>query len=188
MNKIFINFMTFAFGAAIGSAVTWKLLKTTYSKIAQEEIDSVREMYRKKLSDSTESIEDGTDEEEPMDIDVSDSICLDNGYRPNYEEEGGSKSMKRPYVISPDEFGENDDYDVISFSYYEDGILTDDANEVVDDIDSIIGLESLEHFGEYEDDSVFVRNDEVRVDYEILRRQMSYEESISPVMNPLDEE
>ena len=39
------NVLIFAVGAAIGSAVTWKLLKTKYERIAQEEIDSVKEVF-----------------------------------------------------------------------------------------------------------------------------------------------
>ena len=44
---------------------------------------------------------------------------------------------------------------------YEDG-------ELVDAADAIIGEGSLERFGEYEEDSVFVRNDRLKCDYEIL--------------------
>ena len=38
-------------------------------------------------------------------------------------------------------------------------------------MDNVVGLESLAHFGEYEDDSVFVRNDRLKCDYEILLDQ-----------------
>ena len=39
----FINVLVFAAGAAIGSAVTWKVVKTKYERFAQEEIESVKE-------------------------------------------------------------------------------------------------------------------------------------------------
>ena len=39
-----------------------------------------------------------------------------------------------------------------------------------------IGKDSLTHFGEYEDDSVFVRNDRLKADYEILMDQRTYAE------------
>ena len=45
MNNTFKNVLIFAAGAFIGSAVTWKLVKTKYEKIAQEEIDSVKDFY-----------------------------------------------------------------------------------------------------------------------------------------------
>ena len=72
-----------------------------------------------------------------------------------------------PYVISPDEFSENEDYETESLTYYSDGILADDRDNIID-IDMVVGRESLNHFGEYEDDSVFVRNEELKTDYEIL--------------------
>lgn len=83
---------------------------------------------------------------------------------------------ERPYVISPDEFGEMDDYETISLTYFEDGVLTDDEYNIIEDIESMIGEDSLTHFGEYEDDSVFVRNDAAQCDYEILRDMRSYED------------
>ena len=42
------NTIIFAVGALVGSAVTWKLLKTKYEQIANEEIASVKETYAKK--------------------------------------------------------------------------------------------------------------------------------------------
>ena len=40
--------------------------------------------------------------------------------------------------------------------------------------DDVVGMESLTHFGEYEDDSVFVRNDRLKCDYEILMDERTY--------------
>ena len=76
----------------------------------------------------------------------------------------------RPYVISPDIFGDNPDYNKVSLTLYSDGVLTDEDDHVINPgrIDDLIGEESLEHFGEYEEDSVFVRNEARMTDYEIL--------------------
>ena len=84
----------------------------------------------------------------------------------------------KPYVISPDEFGEFEDYERISLSYYADQILADEDDEKVEDVDNVVGLESLTHFGEFEDDSVFVRNDRLKCDYEILLDQRTYSDVI----------
>ena len=56
----------------------------------------------------------------------------------------------------------------ISLRYYGDKVLTDEDDVIITNVDEIIGEDSLTHFGEYEDDSVFVRNDEMKADYEIL--------------------
>lgn len=41
------NVVIFAIGAAIGSLATWKFVKTKYEKIANEEIESVKEIFSK---------------------------------------------------------------------------------------------------------------------------------------------
>ena len=90
-----------------------------------------------------------------------------------------SENEHYPYVVSPEEFGEKqdengEDYDVITLHYYSDKILTDDRNELLEDVDGTVGYDSLNHFGEYEDDTVFVRNDRLKADYEILLELEKY--------------
>ena len=55
-------------------------------------------------------------------------------------------------------------------------MLTDENDEIIEDVEETVGFESLNHFGEYEDDSVFVRNDARKCDYEILLDQRTYSE------------
>ena len=64
MNRKIINVIMFAAGAAIGSAVTWKILKDKYEKIVQEEIKSVKEVFSDRFNDSNEesSSEESGDE------------------------------------------------------------------------------------------------------------------------------
>ena len=81
-----------------------------------------------------------------------------------------------PYVISPDEFGELDDYETISLTYYSDKVLADDMDQVIDDYMVCVGNDFMNHFGEYEDDSVFIRNDARKCDYEILYDLRPYSE------------
>lgn len=57
MNKKVINILMLTVGAAIGSAVTWKVVKTKYERIAQEEIDSVKDEYNKLMSLMKKEIE-----------------------------------------------------------------------------------------------------------------------------------
>lgn len=180
MKSILTNFVIFAAGAGIGSVVTWNLLKSKYEKISQEEIDSVKEVYSKKFH-SEESIIGKVKNVEESDYGVTFTVepetdeqkeyidLINNcGYK-NYSRKGGSDQMsfEKPYVIPPEEFGECE-YETISLTYYADKVLADDMDEIVDDVDDVVGLDSLEHFGEYEEDSVFVRNDGRKCDYEIL--------------------
>ncbi len=83
--------------------------------------------------------------------------------------------MDKPYIITPEEFSDSD-YNTETLSYWADGVVTDIDNEPLtdDQIEDLIGEDSLSHFGEYEDDSVFVRNDRLRTDYEILADTRRY--------------
>ena len=85
---------------------------------------------------------------------------------------------KHPYVIPPEEYGEIDGYDKESLTYYDgDGVLAYYAtDEMVEDVEGLVGADSLGHFGEYEEDSVFVRNDALKTDFEILLDTSKYSE------------
>lgn len=170
MSKGYIA-LAFTLGAAVGSVVTWKIVKTKYEEIARQEVEEVRAVYEKKKK--------AEQEEKKVKKEYDELI---NKYAPvpealTTEGKEGPNEMDEPYVISPAEFGDQDGYEIESLTYYEDGVLTDEYDEPIEDIDDLIGLESLDHFGEYEDDSVFVRNDGRRTDYEILRDTRTYAEA-----------
>lgn len=184
MKSILSNVFIFAVGAAIGSAVTWKFVKTKYERIAQEEIDSVKEVFGRRRD--TNIVEDDIEEvTEADDKKVVEEIITSAGYV-NYSKFDKSEvknvtnntNEKKPYVIPPDEFDELDGYEVISLTYYADGVLTDDYNEPIEDVEATVGRDSLTHFGEYEDDSVFVRNDTLMIDYEILADMRNYSDVV----------
>lgn len=167
------NFVIFSAGAAIGSLVTWKLVKDKYEKIAQEEIDSVKEVYEKKRieSGSVKETDDISEEESKEVLRDYSTIIKDNRYknRNDISDDEEETYMKdKPYVIPPDEFGDYGDYDLVSLTYYSDGVLTDSWDNVIKNVEEMVGEESLDHFGEYEDDSVFVRNHKLETDFEIL--------------------
>lgn len=180
MNKLWGVFI-FATGAAIGSIVTWKLVKTKYERIAQEEIDSVKEAFSQIANSDDNDIKNDTEKDKTEDDDEEYFVRVnDLGYTRssvpyvNEVKKKGGGTVKRPYVITPDEFGEIYEYDTISLRYYADKVLTDEDDVVITNVDEIIGEDSLTHFGEYEDDSVFVRNDITNTDYEILLDTRKY--------------
>ncbi len=182
MNKA-TGIAAFILGAAVGSGATWYFLKDKYEKLAQEEIDSVKEVFSKRASDISEKdepqndIEDVPEEATVKELDSYKEFVSKVEYTDySTNKTAGIKQEKAadiehedtPYVITPEEFGELDEYDQISLTYYSDQVLTDENNELVEDVDRVVGFESLNHFGEYEDDSVYVRNDRLKCDYEIL--------------------
>lgn len=224
MKKIYVYF-SFLAGAGIGSAIgviaTQRYLKSKYEKIAQEEIDSMKEYYSEKYSSDENfvkaepgphvalsdieslhphSIIEPRKEETDTNIEIVEDIrsdasifdyvkiMKDNNYI-NYsdyvttesieedvkdEEEEDEDMSIDPYVISPDEFGTLDDYDIISFTYYSDGVLADEYNDIVANAEELVGTDYASHFGDFEDDSVFIRNDIRKIDFEILRDYSQY--------------
>ena len=214
MNCKFINVLMFAAGAAIGSAVTWKIVKTRYERIAQEEIDSVLERFSNNEPDvaQEQSDENTTDDEEDRHecdgqinwSDLEDLDEEDEAENDEYEsdmaeyvslaekytiEKGGSVSMaKEPYVIAPYDFGELDGYRQFELTYYADDILEDEDYNIVKDIDELLGPKALTTFGEYEDDAVFVRNEQLCADFQILKDPRTYAEARSIGPKRVDDE
>lgn len=177
----------FIFGAASGATVAWYLLKDKYETLAQEEIDSVKEVFARReqeMKDETvkRNVAEGIKDSDRTKPDLKEYAeqLKKNGYIRysdlSADDEGVSDKQTKPYVIPPEQFGDDESYDQISLTYYADGVLADENDEVIDDVEETVGIESLNHFGEYEDDSVFVRNDTRKCDYEILLDQRTYSE------------
>lgn len=196
MNKdLLIKGMIFLAGGAIGSVVTWKLVKTKYEQLANEEIESVREYYNKKKGTLSkdeiqeagkklvEGAKEGIENSDELSIPEIRERVQELGYindqvmeeKKNKKED--EKSMDKPYVIAPEESWEQD-YPTLTLTYYEgDGVLANDRNEIIENIDELVGEDFADHFGEYEDDSVYIRNDGMQVYYEILRDYGKYSEN-----------
>lgn len=171
MNENFKIVAAFGLGVTVGMVTVWGYLKKKYEAISQEEINSVKEVFKRNNNNNREeNIENNND------LEVSQYIDLSEKYKEvgDYEEDKDDY-MDKPYVISPDDFGEFEDYERISLTYYENDVLTDENDEVVDDIENIVGIESLNHFGDYEEVAVFVRNDRIKCDFEILKDNREYE-------------
>lgn len=186
-----INFAMFMAGASVGAAAAWLFAKRRYEQIAQEEIDSVKAVYAKRNPEVNTKPDEEELENNKYKADmaklkpdlVNYAAKLQEGGYTNYTEHSKKNTEEKkddpipdvPYVISPDEYGENDNYTQISLTYYAgDGVLADDEDEVVDDVEETVGVDFANHFGEYEDDSVFIRNDRLRCDYEILKDNRSF--------------
>lgn len=181
IGNILINIGVFVTGTALGVLSTQRYFKAKYKKIADEDVRSVKDMYKKTTgldSEVLKYIENDIKAVQALQDDYE-RIIGEAGYRAeseNIEERKEEKDVSKPYVISPDEFDDllDEDYTIESLTYYADGILTDNMDNIVDDIDEIIGRDSLEHFGEYEEDTVYVRNDEKKCAYEVCLDDARY--------------
>lgn len=162
MNRYVSSALIFMIGAVSGSVLTHLLIKKKYAHLADEEISSVREVYeRREEKIKSESLSENANKamNEYCTTDADDySDC-----KPIDIHEDGI-----PYVISPLQFGENDTYECVSLTYLSNNVLTDECNEIIENVEAVVG-DALEHFGEYEDDCVHVCNDRLKCYYEILK-------------------
>lgn len=169
MNNKLVGILSFAVGGAVGFAAANKLMKDKYEQLVQDEIDSVKAAFRKEHPLPEKK-------ERPKPTEKERKAYSEYTAKLGYTEEKKPAPVQEPHIISPEEFGDQDEYDEISLTYYADGTVTDDNDRAMseDEVEETIGKESLTHFGEYEDDSIFVRNDRLKADYEVLMDQRSY--------------
>lgn len=189
MNTTIKCSLAFVAGAAIGVAAAWKILEAKYEKFAQEEIDSVKETLLNRNKESKPEEKESDDIQKPV---TTSRSSLDGYHKPDNKENVDYASIRtsdvakkmadveKPCVIPPDEFGEYYDYDTINLTHYSDGVLTDENDEVVDDVEGAVGADYADHFGEYEDDedAVHIRNDVRKCYYEILRDYRNYSDVV----------
>lgn len=178
MNNTAKGVFIFVAGAAIGVASTLQFFRNKYAKIAQEEIDSVKEAFSRLKSNPERQTEASTtDEEEADEYSKYDDVI--RKYHTESDELADDEEFSdKPCVIPPVEFGRNDEYERISLTYYADKVLVDEDGDPVVDIEGTIGSDSLNHFGDYEPDSVYVRNDVRKAYYEILSDLDNYSDVI----------
>lgn len=102
-------------------------------------------------------------------ISDSDEYYTDLEHSQNMEE----TSYKKPYVIPFEEFCEGGyTNDKTTLTYYEtDDVLVDEGEELIDNVEEMVGVANLSRFGEESGDPnvVYVRNASLWNDYEIVK-------------------
>lgn len=121
-------------------------------------------------------------------IDYSDVKPLNDDLEDMIEEDIARDDIEesKPYTIQPNEFGNSDMYDIQELHYYEPdaenprGVLSDGWDPLTDEeIAAAVGNDYYTHFGEYEDSRVIIRNDERRMEYEIIKEYETYNEHLA---------
>lgn len=197
--------VTFAAGAGVGFFVTRKLLEDHYAELAQEEIDSVKENLGRRNPNVVSYVNNVMKEESKYEVKSSLDETYTNGYnkvKHNYgivsddivakaaaSYDGDTvvnstfkteEDSNNPYVISDEEFAdEMPHFDKVTLYYYmTDDILTDDNEEPIVDIDDVIGYDALVTLGNEQSNTIWVRNNRISTDYEVVRLNQSYQESV----------
>lgn len=192
--------LIFAAGLAVGAVAGAVIVKNKVLADAKAEIEEVREYYRKsrgvKVVEEVEEVKEVEKKEyELKDIQIKDEPKTEKEHT-NYNQIAKMYTSKNefqtpmyddPFVIDPSEFGENPEYDTETLTYFADGVLVDDVDDVIEEPDIVVGLENLKVFEEFGATSVYVRNDIYKTDYEIIRDDWNYSDLKEPVEPPVKE-
>lgn len=160
-----LYFVTFAAGALIGFGGAYVLLKKKYDERSQQEINDVKESFKNYYENKCKVLETTAVEEKEnkSDITIEDfnKTAKENGY---FVDES-----KKPYSITPEQFGEFDEYKIVSLNYYPiSKKVTDDKGNEIYNVENLIGENFADNIGEYEDDVAYIRNEKEETDYEII--------------------
>lgn len=189
----------FLSGVGVGYIIADTMKEEEYKEKAREEINEVKAIYKEKIAEMSGDVNKETkiidaeiiEEDDSEEIEeykhrakVYDYAQIYNDKAKNDEEikpkvKPLAEDNYPPYVINEDEYGEFDDYDTKNLTYFmEDKKLVDeDIEDVIKDVDSLIGLENLKIFDDFPDcTGIYVRNDDLKIDFEILKDDFSWSE------------
>ena len=178
MSKI-KGLLIFAAGAVAGTVAGIGISKRHFEAIAAQEINEVRDYYRKANKELEEQKEEQKEEQENTKkeevveetIEEYNNIIKYGNYVTTEEidDEEDDYSDDEPYIIDPSEFGNNGNYATQTCTYFADGVLVDDVDEVIEDPEKLVGNLHVDIFRDFDATSVYVRNDWMKMDFEILK-------------------
>ena len=165
----------FVIGVVSGTFVGAQIAKKKYEEIANEEIEEIRAYYKEREKEVKEIEEpNAVEDPEEKSIEVEERKQYDNIIkRGNYmavDEEEQNNVCDEAYPIDPSEFGNDGKNATETLTYFADGVLVNEVDEVVEDPDLVVGRHHIDIFNEFPDATcVYVRNDLDGTDYEILK-------------------
>ena len=194
-------------GSIITNAVVKEKATREANEKAAEEIAEVREIYRNKTKkeqnekvaeeESEKVAEEESEKVDPLKVkpqtgreDYNSYYKMTQNYTSQNEEKPKrassisdlnaftyEKSVDRPYIIDPEDYGEEDDYDTMQLTYFmgDKTLVDESADDTIDEPDLHIGLDNLAIFDEFQGaSSIYVRNDILKMDFEILKDDCAY--------------
>ena len=193
--KVMIGLAIFATGVVTGSIITNAVVKEKATQEANEkaaeEIAEVREIYRNKTKkEQNEKVDPLKVKPQTGREDYNSYYKMTQNYTSQNEEKPKrassisdlnaftyEKSVDRPYIIDPEDYGEEDDYDTMQLTYFmgDKTLVDESADDTIDEPDLHIGLDNLAIFDEFPGaSSIYVRNDILKMDFEILKDDCAY--------------
>jgi hypothetical protein len=185
-------------GAAGGGAAGCLFMKQKYSQIADEEIASVMARYSQEMDKyrAKNRAETAIKAEKALDTYSGEEKKEDTGTAGKLQNVEGwgdttsaikkaeavmsrkDRQTRKPYVIEESVFAAPDNpHKTGTLYYFLDGAVTNDDEKPLsmEDVDELVGRESLTFFGD-DTDAVYVRNEALSMDYEIVMQGRTYAE------------
>ena len=198
MNK----FIIFISGLAIGATGGYFITKYVMREKTEAEIQSVKDAFKQIAEEEKKSLEDKKEQAKEamtnyggnaqnvsastdnVNTNVSGNPAVDDSPEKDRKKDDTAApwSSKKhlepkegePYCITDDEVGETGN-DIEYLTYYSDGVLAyDDSSEVIRHPDEVVGKDNLYHFGEFEEDMLYVRDPVESTDYSIQLSDQPY--------------
>lgn len=154
-------------GFAAGFCAATLYNKNKYEKIASEEIEAMRQYVKKKT---------GEEEFQSKKIQVEkhkEEMKKFEEERINYDTESEKEVRpmeKKPYIIPEEEFVVDDeDFRKVTVEYYTESELLYEETEPIPNINETVGEDCINLLHGIGDDTIYVRNEEFGIDYEVIK-------------------
>lgn len=191
MNKLLI----FLGGAAVGGLTATIYFKRKIDSLEEEYQKIATDEYNKYVSDFNievgyshddkdiqiisdipnkgyvSGIDTGNDDDKYVEI-----VKEYNNQEENETEENETEDNIMPYIITPEEYGDDDDYDTKVLTAFTDKVVLDEDNCMVDIGYFGDAINKKIYSKKNKDTSIFVRDENEKVDYEIIKESISFEE------------
>ena len=198
--KVEAAYLAIASVGFIGGSVTAYFgLRSYFEQVSADEIEQVKKIYNQKpdhkkfaeemakieleaqrIVEEENAKEAPLNKPQPTQFGTYESLVRDEGYfgeeteDSSLEEDDKAKELKRRFgIITEEEFQiDCQEYNKVCLSYYPDSeTITDDSDQVVDQVYKLFNPEALDHFGSdpMDPDVIHIRNDESTIDFEIVK-------------------
>jgi hypothetical protein len=193
-----VSAVSLAVGAAAGYLFAQKQLEQKYIDIAEKEIEDAKVYFKTlKKGEGFETPEAAAQtlgrptSRRPLHppVGVLDEVVEDLKYRTRVlveeeVDETEDEVPNTPHVISLQEHLRNETFSKVSLTYYSvDDVLVDENEMPIEDVEATVGQDNLDKFGHRSKDPriVYVRNEKLEIDYEIIRHDGSFGELVHGV-------
>ena len=122
-------------------------------------------------------------------VEVARNVFTDAVEAFDIDEEVKTRTPDAPYILEHDEFF-NSEWTSATLTYYEeDDVLLDPNDEIIDDVDRLVGEANLRRFGfgSRDNNVLYVRNENEERDFEIIKVQGSYSTEVFGTVKHADE-